>query len=239
FFLSARIERMAAGEQIRPADPTDYRSLKLSFIPLAISGNGVFRAQSGKRRNGPTGQGFRLVANRNWSDRELAPKPGGGGGDMPQLAVPDVRLVGFGAHQYLQRQLCPDTRQASSFGARTTGAGGLGRDLGSDRSAGRRGDAARRGNLERARAAHDGTQGLYRGDLLHLVVQPHLRRVRRHRRRVLRLLRRDAAGADRARARPSAAGERYRTPAARTGVRAIAIVSRHSSWPETRVRIRQ
>jgi hypothetical protein len=46
--------------------------------------------------------------------------------DMPQLAFPDVRSVGFGAHQYLQRQLCPILGKRHPAALGQTGVGGLG-----------------------------------------------------------------------------------------------------------------
>ena len=140
------------------------------------------------------------------------------------VAPADVRLVGRGADQPLQRRLQGDRRRQAPRGAGPAGRRWCGARSGirSGRAPSRR-MRAQRGHLRRGAAADHGAQRLPGGDLLHVLLQPGAGRRGRHRRHHLRQHRRHAAHHRRAPAGAAArAGGRRRRRAHRRGrVRAL------------------
>ena len=110
------------------------------------------------------------------------------------LAPADVRLVGRGAHQPLQRRLQVRSSAASiprrSASRRRVVWREIWDEVGPRAAVG---DARQRGHLRRGAAADHGAQRLPGGDLLHLLVQPGAERRGRHRRHHLRQHRRHAS----------------------------------------------
>ncbi len=131
-----------------------------------------------RQRHGGAGGAARLGGHAAGSGRAMAAEPQERGAPAARLALPDVRVVGPAADRDLQRRLRRLPGRAPSLGAGAQRARDLGRDLARPRPADRRRPAARRCHLERPRAADDAPQGLRRGNLLHLLLQPLLRRRR-------------------------------------------------------------
>jgi hypothetical protein len=127
----------------------------------------------------------------------VAAEPPHLGEHLPQLPDAGARVVGTAAGDALQRRLPPPHRREASRGAGTAGSRVLAGDLARHRSNARRGALAGRVHLLRRSDAPAGAEGLSRGVLLHLLLQPDPRRGRRGRRRLLLGGGDDVAGARR------------------------------------------
>ena len=184
--------------QIGPPPPA--WSDEQRVLPAPAIGEGPLGVPGGELAS--PGRRGRLVGRPAGRPADLAAEPAHLGRHLPVVALPHPALVGTGARDDLQRRLPPDARRVQApAGPRRPGSGGVDRDLGRHRADARAGDGRGRRHLVGRRAAHPRPQRLPRGVLLHVLLQPDHRRVRRCRGRVLRGHRDDRAGRRRAAAR--------------------------------------
>ena len=208
--------------------------------PHALAGTSLLAGADGqgardrRQRHGGGDLRVRLGLHAARPDRILAAGPQGRGAPAARVALPGLRALGRGPAGLLQRCLRRGARLAPSVGAGPQLPRDLGRDLARGGPAVRGGDARRRLDLERPRAARHGAQGLHRGNLLHVLVQPVLQRRRRGRRRVLHLHRRDQPRAGRTAAAEPArpVGGRARIAQPGPGLRSAP----RPRWPSNRAR---
>jgi hypothetical protein len=183
-FSAAYGEDRCVGSRGREIDPAWARAARHGpgHASRKILGDGARpRLRRGRGRDGPADPVEGLGGDAAGAARKLAAEPEDHRQPVPGLQLPDQHHLGPGQQPDLQRRLPGGVRR----GAPARPGRGLHRDLevglAGDRGAVRAG--ARGPHLLPREPAHvPAAQRLSRGDLLHLLAQPHPRRERRDRR---------------------------------------------------------
>ena len=148
----------------------------------------------GRRRDGPSDAGARLVGHPARPGGRLAAEPQGRPRHPARLPLPHVRLVGTPDGHVPQRRLRPHPRQAPPRRPRQVRPRRLVGDLGRHPAPDGAGAARGAGVLGRGAAARHGAERLHGRGVLHLLLQSDPGRPRRRGRHLLRLLGGHGAG---------------------------------------------